>query len=471
MVHRCVWLWFAAAVVLAGPVCAAEGAGADPGWARVMETYKKDGRSRDEVDRSTVLDDFKGHDHLEAATILLDHLLTDKSEMVLRSAVNVLMGFKSDAAAELLCKRAMEGGGDRTRFRYLLLVIGRMQNPKVVPTLLHFCEDKEMRHVVLAIEGLGLQRVASPEVIEKLQALADEKQEFVIRLSAYTSLAHIPDKRVIPVLITGLKTEGRIAEVAARGLLLLTGKHKGLSHREWDLWWRDEGEAFVLDAEAARQKKLEDVPLEKPEKGSVFYGIPLYAKRVLFVLDKSGSMLVGAPQTRWESLKTELVRFINEMQEDVRFNIIFFSDEIDTWKGSGLQEASQKNKASAIKFVEEIEINPRGMTHTDEAMDQAFKKFVKKKEVETILLFTDGLPTRLGKDKKTNRMQGEGIPLDKIFQQILEDNRYEKVRIHTIGCFTEGGGAPALPAEVRKALRDFLEAIAKTHDGQFLEVK
>ncbi|MDR1140530.1 MAG: hypothetical protein LBL62_02480 [Planctomycetaceae bacterium] len=69
----------------------------------------------------------------------------------------------------------------------------------------------------------------------------------------------------------------------------------------------------------------------------------------VFVFDRSGSML-GKPLHTAQLELTQALGFLNQKH---RFNIIFYDDEKLIWK-KGLATATQKNKSSAIKFIEGI---------------------------------------------------------------------------------------------------------------------
>ena len=147
---------------------------------------------------------------------------------------------------------------------------------------------------------------------------------------------------------------------------------------------------------------------------------------------------------RIRRVQAELSTFIRALPSDAKFTVISYSDEVRTWSG-GLVDANSSNKSQAIKFVQRF--NPKGQTHTDEALEAAFKI----PNVRTIYLLTDGAPVR-------NR---QTIDASKIVEWSEEVNRHRRVVInhHRFLSDARGGGElPAYPGgeEFRSLYRDSL---------------
>ncbi|MEM6776818.1 MAG: VWA domain-containing protein [Planctomycetota bacterium] len=195
----------------------------------------------------------------------------------------------------------------------------------------------------------------------------------------------------------------------------------------------------VVDAQSAssthRRQRL--IP------SSQYYGIDLNAKRLLFVIDRSGSMNQASGfSTRLESAKTELIRAIIGLAEDAEFSILVFDTTVIPWR-SELQWASDENKREATMFIEQLRAGSRTNTHGAclEAMDF-------DPQLEVVFLLTDGQPTE-GKRK----MPGA------IIADVAQRNRYRHLRFNTIGVGVSGH------------TKEFLRLLAESTSGEFRDVE
>jgi len=402
-----------------------------------------------------------GVDSEKVAKCLLQSIEEDKIDKVAEGAARVLGGLKSDDAADVVCKAAKAPKGTPARQILLLETLGRIQNPKILPTLMTLLKNKDRRYQILGMEGLANLRAPEAEVITLLKEPALQDKDFGLQISAVAALAQTPHKDSIPILLELIKVPGRIQETAVRGLMLLTGQALGEDVGAWTAWWQKEGKGFALDLEAIKAKPWKDVRLEKAEGEYDFYGIKLRAKRVVFIIDKSGSMAQGDYPRRIDGVKAELTRLVQAIDQTVRFNIIFYSHEILHWKGYKLQAADEAAKKNAAGFIRIA--NPDGATHTDEVMERAFRTMVGPERVEAICLLTDGAPFR----------NNAFLDMAEVAAKIRALNRFEKVQIHTIGCFTGAAeaGKGDLGEPSRAELVAFLQRVAAENDGGFQEVK
>ena len=101
-------------------------------------------------------------------------------------------------------------------------------------------------------------------------------------------------------LVRGAARQGPVAEAAARALKALTREDFGTDRAQWTEWWNDKGKD---DHGARGKRKSPDEAKEKEEAdqkkgGTTFYGITTRSKRLLYVLDISGSMNEGEIQAK-----------------------------------------------------------------------------------------------------------------------------------------------------------------------------
>ncbi len=110
-------------------------------------------------------------------------------------------------------------------------------------------------------------------------------------------------------------------------------------------------------------------------------------KRVVFVLDRTGSM----NGKKIEQARKSLLFCLNSLRPSDRFDVITFNESADVLSTS-LMEASEANVAKARHFVENIEA--AGGTNIDEAMRAAMKLIqAESGEARMVVFLTDGLPT------------------------------------------------------------------------------
>ena len=184
-----------------------------------------------------------------------------------------------------------------------------------------------------------------------------------------------------------------------------------------------------------------------------FFGSEITSKRVIFILDVSGSMAEGSPP-RIELVKKELKSVIEKLSPAVKFNIIAFGSKVLVWSRKKMVKATDAAKKKAKKFVDSFEAS--GLTHTDEALKAAFAV----EDVDTIYLLSDGAPYRAE--------HGESLSIsfiESILEWTAKANRFRRIRIHTLG-FEEIAGQQGGQICV-----DFLKRLAEDSGGRFTNIK
>jgi len=160
--------------------------------------------------------------------------------------------------------------------------------------------------------------------------------------------------------------------------------------------------------------------------GTSFFGTPRRGRRVLYLVDFSGSMGSDtADGTRISVLKKELVRSIEELPERMNFAVIFFSHNSWTidiedpeagWNGLGQAPvaswypATQQIKASYISKVNAMP--PAGNTAWYPPLKMAFAMLP---QPDIIYLLSDGEPRDFNQvQDEIDEMNPETIPVDTI---------------------------------------------------------
>jgi len=260
-----------------------------------------------------------------------------------------------------------------------------------------------------------------------------------VRLSAGEALGEQRVGSAIEPLIRALEREdnGRVQAAMAEALFGLTGINLGRDGTRWRKWWEKQGERFAVPALPPRSKNPLGKSVLKPGTKTVsFYGIPVRSSRIVFVLDRSGSMSARDRtdnSTRLERAKLELLRTVDGLPLGTDANVVVFGTGAREWR-NGLLPLNRKNRRAIKGFLDDIV--PEGATDMYDALALALSD----PNVEAVFLLSDGSPT--------GKFQGYQEMLD----AVAALNRVRRVRIHCI----------ALGHESR-LLRD----LAKQHDGAY----
>jgi HEAT repeat protein len=293
--------------------------------------------------------------------------------------------------------------------------------------------------VALAIaDALGAR--GQPADVVPLSRLSGTKvfaDHFGVRRGVVDALAQIPAKEAVGSLIAMMDRVGGEARAdASRHLAQVTGQIFGLDAAAWGRWWEQAEGTFEYPRLSAGVSFKAESETESP--GGYYYGLPLYAERLVFVLDISGSMQGG----RIVAAKRELIRAINGLPDKVHFGIVVFNSQVRNWK-KDLQPADEKMKAAAVEFIEQL--TPRNDTASYDALEAALAY-----DTEAIYFLSDGAPT-----------SGKILaPLD-IISAIGTINQVRRITIYTVGI------APGFPGSPTDA---FLKTMAEQNFGQYRRV-
>lgn len=300
--------------------------------------------------------------------------------------------------------------------------------------------DPEIR---LAAGEALLERkdAATVDLLVKLLAEKDTP----IRQVAVVALGAIGDVRAVLPLVTAMQTEdGSILEEYAKSLQALTGQNLGTFPEPWRKWYDDNKKA--LEEQGAKGGATPRASGKGDPAKMHYYGVETLSKKILFIMDISGSMkeplgqdkgpVTGEKQETYSGLKIDvakkvLTKAIRNLPDNAQFEVILFNHQFKTVFGAmTLATIENKNKA-------ELEIEaakPVGATWTYGAMREAFeiaKRGVTEDQiqpaVDTIFLLSDGAPTDDASDTEAKPMAPKVI-----IDAVQEWNRLLKVKIHTI---------------------------------------
>ena len=302
----------------------------------------------------------------------------------LRSTDPIMAGTSCRAAGDLRMAEAAEPIGR------ILLRTGRNRKHRRVAY--------EAARALILIEGmerrLDCASHESPWVrLAAARILPSLKEPGEAALAAFAALARDPSWQVrrqllrsvgwtknmlhARALIEALEADPRLAvrATAGRALRDLSGRDLDYDPAAWREWLKD-------------QKA--ETPPQRTYSFARYYGQAVVADNVCFVVDLSGSMGLPkrADQRRIDVAVRELLKALEQLPEETRFNLVAFSDDATTWR-RGAVKATARNVAAARRWVEET-FAPGGQTNTHAALKAAFES---DDDLDTIFLLSDGSPS------------------------------------------------------------------------------
>lgn len=392
--------------------------------------------------------------------------------------------FTDPAAVQELRTRVLKSPDWTDRFAILsgLLASGA---EGVGSICLEAAKDPDPRVRIVALDGLLKFKVAAAV---PLFVVAVEDPQWQIRLIGVAGVEEYKSKDGISAMIRQLKKEdGRLRDDISGALKRLSGMDFGYNADTWERWWNDNKDKWtgpgstpgaVGGANPGGDVKSPGGAGGTTAEPPTFFGLKITSKKIVFVLDISGSMNdpseppkgsqeppkeysgngpkpepwePGMKGTKLEVLKHEFEKTCNKLDPKVTFNIIVYGATHLQWKDK-MMPATPPNKAEAIDFVKKQPGN--GMTNMGDALEKAFElagNGLKDKNyaalVDTIYLMSDGAPNA-----------GKYPTTDDIIKKINEWNALSKVIINTIGLGDPSNYNP-----------DFLTRIAKMTGGIFVK--
>ncbi len=201
-----------------------------------------------------------------------------------------------------------------------------------------------------------------------------------------------------------------------------------------------------------------------------FEGIRLTGKRVIFLVDMSGSMELVDERTpdanKWIGVRDTVGKIMRSLTELEKFQVIIFSDNVGYLLGNEGRWFDFDSKTSAERVVQALAATkPTGATNMFDAFQAVFR--FRALGLDTVYFLSDGLPNIgagiTNEQASTLKESERSEILDKYIRGYLHRdwNRpvagQPRVRINTIGFFYESPDVGA-----------FLWALARENDGSFV---
>jgi predicted nucleic acid-binding Zn-ribbon protein len=196
-----------------------------------------------------------------------------------------------------------------------------------------------------------------------------------------------------------------------------------------------------------------------------FAGIEMMGKRVILLVDTSGSMgyvdeRTPAPE-KWPALARTVAQVLRSLPDIERYQVVLFSDDArflmgaeNSWLEFDRTKSPGEVEAALLKF------KPSGNTHMHAAFEAAFR--YRDQGLDTIFLFSDGLPNigpPLPRDAPKDEA-GQSALYGNMIRDALR-GRWNRppnpVRINAVGFYYE---SPNLGA--------FLWALSRENGGSFV---
>jgi len=343
---------------------------------------------------------------------------------------------------------AVAASGD-AGFASLLTALERRKQAAAIVPLLH------------AIEARGMD--PGPGLATLLKLLGH--RDWTVRVAAARALASSGRPESIPALIRTMGREaegGRARAEMNHALARLTGKNLGPFPDLWTAWWRAHEEDVMRGKLELGGHRPE--PPRKLDQGR-FYGIPQEARRIIYVLDVSGSMEISMRNPRWiknawvparddeesrlDAAKKELLRAVRKLRKGTRYAVLLYSDHVVALD----DHLVKATREAADRLAAELErVGPESSTNIYEALDYALRMANVHPDsppgaakADAIFLISDGSPTD---------SEGQVEDPARVLSAVGKWNALQRVAISTIGIGRQHNAA-------------FLKALAKQNGGEY----
>jgi len=217
--------------------------------------------------------------------------------------------------------------------------------------------------VVLAAAAALLEQKQS-EALPLLVGLAHRpefQRSYGFRRGLVDAVAAVPDKASVDFLIDIVsRFDGQLRFHTAQHLSRLTGQNFGGRPDQWADWWTQHADGFQpavkkLGAAENDANSVARIPWHEPLPE--FCGVPIYAKRVVFVIDRSRSMASEVNGvSRLNEARYQLTKVVEKLDRYVYFNVFDFHRTVRSFK-SELVLAEEGNKADARAFLNGLTAN------------------------------------------------------------------------------------------------------------------
>jgi HEAT repeat protein len=286
------------------------------------------------------------------------------------------------------------------------------------------------------------------ESVEPFRQLINDP-DWRVRAAAVAGLERLWSAGAVCLLIDRLgREDGRLVLDIVSALERMTGRALGYDPKAWAEWWRTAAARFEMPPKPQGPRSA--APPAGQTRAS-FYGVPILSKRIVFVLDASGSMKTEDERSHGDRkidvALRELGRAVAGLADDAKFNVIMLSTEAKRLNVRSLSPrlvlATPSNRARALELVRRawhaLEGARRGRGDHYEAVMEAMAD----PETDTVVLLSDGKPT-----------DGSHLDRQNLIEAMAAAHRGRRICIHAVMTGTKGVDEEAMAgiAEVTRGL-------------------
>ena len=414
---------------------------------------------RDTIERVAAVRDLHNYPTVDAVKLLLSVGFKDESPEVRTAAYSTLLDFKDDEAIarylfSTMSKDTRRGAASPTALPVLAVLMASKVPDVERDTATYLERQAATRDGLVLIESLADEignhgQAEDVALLEKLIDLPSFAHEFGLRRAVVQSLIKIHATESVGVLIGLLeKIQGEIRADIVHHLNDVTGEQLGMESAGWQDWWEDNEKTFRFAATPQRKDPNNPAPSGDRHGGdgrsgdgrttSMYYGLSIYAQKLVFIIDTSGSMT----GLRLMAAKRELMHAIDGLPADTQFSILAFNSQVYPWQRQ-LVPASASMKRSAARWVEMLAVGSH--TASYDALEAGLRF-----DAEALYFLTDGEPHG-----------GKVTAPAEIVTLITRANYTRRLSIYAIGV---GVGAPG------GIFDEFLSTLAKQNWGVYRRV-
>ncbi len=205
--------------------------------------------------------------------------------------------------------------------------------PAASDTIAKALSAADWRLAMMAVDILGQRRADDhAAAIREIWDRPDARRSYALRHAVVCSLGEIGGPRSVGESVNLLPNlDGQLQYEAVARLSRRTGAKHGSDAVAWKEWWTAQ-DGKVPEVPVAKDDPLpQDLPWQRTVPR--FFHVPIYSNRVVFVLDRSQSMLSTLRgKTRLEAMQEEFAKVVRQLPEASSFGLIVFNDRVEIWK-------------------------------------------------------------------------------------------------------------------------------------------
>lgn len=251
-----------------------------------------------------------------------------------------------------------------------------------------------------------------------------------VRLAAANALGRVRAAAAVGPLVDQLAAErdGDVRRAVAAALFRTTGVNLYDDATVWRRWWDANRDGFTVPATAPSR-----APLAREGTTDGFYGLPVVGSRVVFLLDRSGSM----SERDFRLAVEETLKAVGKMADGDAVEVMRFGTEVAVWRGRfAILNANTRQRLASHLRAQKPD---GGSTNLYDAIERALSY----DGVDAVYILSDGMPNE-------GRFEEDAD----IVRAVRVLNRAARAKIH------------AVAVGYRSAL---LRALAEEHGGVYVE--